>query len=368
MQNNKYTPLLLLLLIALLFSLFTVYIYGNGDLNVSARSAVLYAPDSKQFVFEKNAYERLPMASTTKILTALIAIESCDMSETVSIPREAVGIEGSSVYLKEGDELTVKDLVYSLLLQSANDAAAALAYKIGGDIRSFANIMNTRAEALGLTDTHFDNPHGLDSEEHYTTAHDLAIIAAEALDNDTFRNICSTYKYSFTIGDSPRVVVNHNKLLKSYDGAIGVKTGYTKRCGRCLVGAAERDGLRLISVTLDAPDDWSDHKRLLDYGFDTLEAVSTLDLVDIEFTVAVVSGKSETALARLLVPEGDGVIVKKRDEDIRVEVDCPRYIAAPAEKGEKIGKVKIYSLDKLIKEYDIALTDRIAKKKSFLLF
>ena len=197
MQDNRKTALLVLVLAAMLFSLLTVFAAGSGRAKTSAKAAILYRADTGEVLYESNSEARLPMASTTKIMTALIALERCDLRSEVTIPREAAGIEGSSVYLKEGDVLTVRDLIYSVLLQSANDAATALAYEISGDIRGFTDLMNERALSLGALDTHFDNPHGLDSPEHYTTARDLAIITAAALENDLFRKICSTYKYEF---------------------------------------------------------------------------------------------------------------------------------------------------------------------------
>ncbi len=268
---NKIKLIVILIIASLIFSLFTLFVAGENKPSLSARSAVLYNMNEGSFLYTKNESQRLPMASTTKIMTALIAIEQLDMNESLLVPKEATGIEGSSVYLRENDFVTVGDLVYSVLLQSANDAATVLALKIGGDIYGFSEIMNKRAEEIGLLDTNFENPHGLDSKNHYTTAHDLALLAAEALKNPTFKKICSTYKHDFFIGDGRRVVVNHNKLLKRYKGAIGVKTGYTKKSGRCLVGACERDGVILVTVTLNAPNDWQDHEKLFDYGYSVID-------------------------------------------------------------------------------------------------
>ena len=243
--------------------------------NISAKSACLYDVDNACFIINKEMNMRLPMASTTKIMTALIAIEECELNKLISVPREAVGIEGSSVYLKEGDLITVKDLIYSVLLQSANDAATALAIYISGDTRTFSDLMNKRAREIGLSDTSFENPHGLDSESHYTTAHDLALLAACAIKNDVFLQISSTYKYEFNIDEAPRVLVNHNKLIRAYSGTFGIKTGYTKKSGRCLVSYASRNGKNLICVTLNDPNDWNDHKNMLDYGFNLSQLANT---------------------------------------------------------------------------------------------
>ena len=242
-------------------------------ISVSARSAILIDLDEKSILYQRNARERMAMASTTKIVTALVACELSECDATVKIPREAVGIEGSSIYLCEGELLTVEQLLYALLLESANDAAVALAISVAGSIENFAQKCNEKAYSLGLRDTSFKNPHGLYDEEHYTTAYDLAILTAEALKNPTIAKICATKRATIPLGitkesptgDGLRYLKNHNKLLSTYEGAIGVKTGFTKKSGRCLVSAAERNGLTLIAVTLNAPDDWRDHSAMLDY-------------------------------------------------------------------------------------------------------
>ena len=240
---------------------------------LSAECAVLYDPVGRRVLHGKNADKRHAMASTTKIMTALVALRHLPLDTVVTVPKEATGVEGSSVYLKPGETYTLEALLYALLLQSANDAAEAIAYAVAGGIEPFSNLMNETAEGLGLSNTHFENPHGLDGEAHYTTAKELAMIAAEALENEDFAKIVSTRRYIFTSinGENPRTLINHNKMLVLYDGAVGVKTGYTKSCGRCLVTAARRDGLLLVSVTLDAPGDWADHTALLDYGFSQYE-------------------------------------------------------------------------------------------------
>lgn len=272
MKNPKERIIILTVFLVLIFILYTTVVSSADSLSLSAKSAALYDSSSKSFLYTKNADVRLPMASTTKIMTALVAIESCPIDKDVLISDKAIGIEGSSLYLKKGEIMPMCDLLLGLMLRSANDAAAAIAYEISGSIEAFCDKMNEKAKELGLTDTHFTNPHGLDDEEHYTTARELALIAAAALENDTFREIVSSKKSTVTNSDGEvRLLINHNKLLNMYDGAIGVKTGYTKRSGRSLVGAAERDGNSLISVTINAPDDWNDHKILLDYGFKKLE-------------------------------------------------------------------------------------------------
>ena len=232
---------------------------------LSARSAVLIDADSCRVLCGVLHNERMAMASTTKIMTALVAAEAGELDRLVSVSPDAVGIEGSSIYLYAGEKLTLRDLICAMLLESANDAAAAIAIEVGGSIEGFCAMMNEKAKELGLCDTHFTNPHGLYDEEHYTTAYELAVIASRVLANKTLRKIVSSKKMTVTpIEGSVRVLYNHNKMLAMYDGAIGIKTGFTKKSGRCLVSAAERNGLTLIAVTLDAPDDWRDHTSLLD--------------------------------------------------------------------------------------------------------
>lgn len=258
-------------IISLLASFLAVFsavpVAASGEPSVSARSAILVSSDGK-VLFEKNADERLPMASTTKIMTCLLAIENCALDDVLTVTSEAAGIEGSSLYLKEGDAVTVKDLLYAAMLRSANDAAAALAIHVSWSKEEFAALMNEKASELGMRNTHFTNPHGLPDDGHYTTARDFARLAVCALENDTFAEIAKTKEYVVTVnGEERKPVKNHNRLLFTYDGCIGVKTGYTASSGRCLVSAAERDGVRLVCVTLSDRDDWRDHAALLDHGF-----------------------------------------------------------------------------------------------------
>lgn len=232
-------------------------------LEVSAHSAILMDGDTGQVLYEKNAQSKSLIASTTKIMTALVVLGDGDLDVVVTVPQEAVGIEGSSMYLKAGEKLTVRQLLYGMMLSSGNDAAVALALHSAGSIEEFARRMNETAATLGLHDTSFANPNGLDSEGNYSTARDLARLTQAALHTPGFTEIVSAKTCQF----GEHYLVNHNKLLWQYDGALGVKTGYTKKAGRILVGAAERNGRKLISVTINAPDDWQDHRRMLDFGF-----------------------------------------------------------------------------------------------------
>ena len=266
-MHNKGPQIISITLIAsLLISFFTLLVFGLNPPSTSAKSSVLYYPKNNQYIYEKNADARLPMASVTKIMTALIAVEECSLDEIITIPAEATNIEGSSLYLKENDRISIGDLIHGVLLQSANDAATALAIYMSGDIKLFSDKMNCKAAKIGMTNTSFENPHGLDSENHYTTARDMSILAAEAIKNDIFVSICSKIKDTALVNDSIRVLINHNKLLKKQKGVFGIKTGYTKKSGRCLVSAFQLDGEIMICVTLNAPDDWNDHINLYKYG------------------------------------------------------------------------------------------------------
>ena len=342
-MKDRKTLLYLLILSTFLISMMALLATAETGVYTNARSSSLYNTDTKSFLYEKNSDMRLPMASTTKIITALIGIENLDLDEIIKIPAEATGIEGSSLYLKEGDELTVRDLIYSVLLQSANDAATAVALHVSGSISAFADKMNERAREIGVSDTNFQNPHGLDDKDHYTTAHDLALIAAEALNNPTFKKICSTYKYSFKIGDSVRTVVNHNKLLKRYEGCIGVKTGFTKKCGRCLVSAAERDGITFVAVTLDDPDDWHDHEELMNYGFDKMEAVNLYDAVSLPDVLPTISSDG----AQLSIKLSKSTVVKFKNEEIKCYLNVPQYIVNDVEIDQKIGYISVNVGDRL---------------------
>ena len=320
---------------------------------VSAQSAVLLECETGEIYFSKNADERLPMASTTKIMTALVALENSDLRDTVIIDRRAVGVEGSSIYLCEGELLTMENLIYALLLASANDAAAAIAYEISGSIEDFASLMNEKAAELGLGDTHFENPHGLDCEDHYTTASDLARLASEALKNEDFRRIASTYKTTIPMNGGTRVLINHNKMLRSYDGAIGVKTGFTKRSGRCLVSAAERDGLTLVAVTINAPSDWKDHTAMLDAGFAAYKRITPLKEGSYTLSLPVIGGTESTVLCANVSDISAILPTDVKSEEIRLVTECPQFLYAPVENGERIGKVICYAGDEVIGESDL---------------
>ena len=314
-------------------------ILPTAPVQVSAKAAILVEAQSGHVIYEKNPDLPLPMASTTKIMTALVALEQAPLDTVIAIAPEAVGVEGSSVYLVEGEKLTLEELLYALLLASANDAAVAIAVAVGGSVEGFAELMNRKAAELGLRNTHFVNPHGLDAEGHHTTARELAAVARAALENSTFREICSTKRRAIPGGGNERGrwLVNHNKLLTAYPDCIGVKTGYTKKTGRCLVSAAERDGVTLVAVTLGAPDDWRDHTAMLDHGFARYGSVNLCHPGFFSSPLPVVSGNREyvmvesTADLTLTLPRGHG--------SIRCVVELPRFVFAPVQAGQEVGRL-----------------------------
>ena len=344
MRKDNYSFYIIALMAVIAFAMMTILAFAEertSDFPTSARSATLYQPETKTFLYTKNADRRMPMASTTKIMTAIVAIETTSLDEIVEIGPESVGIEGSSAYLKVGEALTMEELLYALLLQSANDAAVAIAYHVGKDIESFADLMNKKADELGLTNTHFTNPHGLDDPDHYTSARDLAILTANALNNSDFRTICSTYKKCFIKDDRRRTYINHNKLLQSYEGCIGVKTGYTKISGRCLVSAAERDGLTFISVTLDDSADWADHKQMLNYGFQKLKRVDLCTVDEYCYEIPIINGaKSHLRVAN----QNASYVIVENAGVIKEHIKLAKYATAPINAGDIYGEI-IYTVD-----------------------
>lgn len=333
-----------------------------ATIGVSAASAIVIEAESGMPLYEKDADTRRPMASTTKIMTALVVIEKMAMDQTVTVPKEAVGVEGSSIYLVENERLTVEDLLYALMLESANDAATALAVLTAGSVEKFAILMNRKAEELGLTNTAFENPHGLDGEGHYTTARDLAALTAHALQNETFRSIVSTYKRTIPLnGDQgTRVLVNHNRLLRSYEGCIGVKTGFTKRSGRCLVTAAERDGVTLVAVTLKASDDWNDHCRMLDYGFDSLESLTLLDENGMVCVAPTVGGTVDHL--RLYAKGPVTVTLPKGEHRVTAVYEMSRFYYAPIAEGQVLGRIVWYDGDREIASQELIAVHGVKKR------
>ena len=358
----------LIIAVALSLPVFCLPI-NAGAPSLSAKSAILIDAEGLT-IFEKNADARMGMASTTKIMTALVVTERLSPDTVVSIPPEAVNVEGSSVYLCEGELLTVEELLYALMLASANDAAVALAIAAAGSVESFAEKMNERAYELGLRDTHFVNPHGLNHEEHYTTARELARITAEALRYPSLRRIVATPKTTIPQGitpDSPegaaeRYLYNHNKMLRLYEGAIGVKTGFTKATGRCLVSAAERDGLTLIAVTLNASDDWNDHSAMLDYGYSLYERVTLFGVGEFTCSYPVTGGREQ--YVTLANSQPITLTLKKNRAKTECAVYSPqRFEFAPVTEGALIATLHVSVGDAVATSPLIAAHGVEARKK-----
>lgn len=354
-----------------LFLLLLVFLMASSALalDLSSKGAVLLEADSGSVLYGENENARLPMASTTKIMTAITVLDNFPIDAVVKIPKDAVGIEGSSIYLCEGEELTIEELLYALMLESANDASVALAYATAGSVEDFVSLMNKKALELGLDDTHFENPHGLDGDQHYTTAKDLGILSCYAMKNPKFSEIVSTYKRVIPLnnGEGSRVLINHNKLLRSYDGAIGIKTGFTKKSGRCLVSCAERDGVMLVAVTLNAPNDWQDHKKMLDYGFERLVNVKLADRGDYVFKLDVVNGTKDYVLATNTEPLD--ITLFKDNLNISARLEYNRLLPAPISIGDYLGRIVFSNNDEDICSLELFATESVKNinyKKSLL--
>jgi len=333
--------------------------------SISAKSAILMEASSRKVVYEKNADTRRGMASTTKIMTALIVLEQVSLDDIVTVKRSCTGIEGSSMYLQPGEELTVRDLLYGLLLQSGNDCAATLADYVAGSGTSFVDLMNQKARELGLSNTHFMNPSGLPHEEHYSTARDMAVLTLAAMQNSDFRTIVSTRTHRA----GTRFLSNHNRLLSMYDGVDGVKTGFTKSAGRCLVSTAMRNDTRLVCVTLSAPDDWKDHTTLFDYGFSNVRHVVLLEQNEPVAELPIVGSDSKNA--EIVVSEHLETIVSPEDaEQLTVTYFLPRFLYAPQSKDAVVGRAVVSKNGQMIGSVPLVVSSDIpqAERKGFRAF
>ena len=293
--------------------------YSKINYNSSAKACVLMDAYSGQILHYENMHARLPMASTTKIMTALVIIEDMPFDSTVTVEKECCGVEGSSIYLQQGEQLSVKELLYGLLLESGNDAACTLATAHSGSIEKFADAMNLRAQKMGLKNTHFDNPHGLSSNNHYTSAYDLAVITQHALKNQKFSEIVATKKYYIAERENckARYFTNHNKLIFRMDICDGVKTGYTIASGRCLVSSVSADNSRFIVVTLNDRNDYADHKYLLEYAVNEFNSVKLFDKGDLKY---VLPHLKPGVNARCVENIDDAYITLKKSEDAVVDI------------------------------------------------
>lgn len=323
---------------------------------VSAQNAILLDADTKRVLYEKNCDKRALIASTTKIMTALIVCEQCNVLDRMQIPKEAVGIEGSSIYLQEGEVLTIQDLLYGLMLQSGNDAATALAIYCGGTVEGFVELMNDKAHRLGMTNTHFENPHGLDSPNHYSTASDMAKLAAYAMQNPIFSKTVGTK----TVTAGKRQLRNHNKLLWRVDGADGVKTGFTKAAGRILVSSAQRQGRRLIAVTMNDPNDWVDHQKLLEHGFNSFTVRKIVDQGDCLGTAEVAGGVS--GYVQLLAAD-DFSYALADDETVQIVLQGPGFVYAPAVEGQAAGFACVCLADAVVAKIPLVYGTTVEMEK-----
>ena len=311
------------------------------DVVTNAKAAVLIEPESGKILHSKNMDAKLQMASTTKIMTVILTLESGNIDEPFTVDSDAIRVEGSSMGLLEGDTVTKRALCYGMLLPSGNDAANAAAVAVAGSVEDFVVMMNEKAKELGLASTHFVTPSGLDdfTDSHYSTAYDMAKLAAYALKNDVFREICSTKSISLDLGGRSVWLGNTNKLLESCEGVFGVKTGFTDKAGRCLITACERGGISLICVTLGDSTDWIDHTNLYDYGFSSLERV---ELGGESYKVPAVGG-SESIIE--LESDKTVAVLEKGDRDrIEKKVILPQFIYEPADSESVYGQ-EIYYLD-----------------------
>lgn len=323
---------------------------------ISAQRAAVMDAATGRLLFSKNADQRSLIASTTKIMTALLICEKCNVLDQMRIPKEAVGVEGSSMYLQEGEKLTLQELLYGLMLSSGNDAAVALALYCSGSIEEFANQMNDKARSLGMTQTHFVNPNGLDAENHYSTARDLAILASYAMENPIFSKTVSTK--TITIGQ--RALRNHNKLLWRYPGADGVKTGFTRAAGRILVSSATKNRRRLVAVTINAPDDWNDHARLLDDGFSKYNLQRIVTVGDCVGYRELVGGNAE----RVSVLAAENYVYSiAADETPQLLLPGPGFLYAPVVEGGDAGYAYVILSGKAVDKIPVVYGETVEIKQ-----
>ena len=327
-----------LLVLALLLVIPGKAAASQKEERITARAYALIESGSGRLLFGEHEHDRLPMASTTKIMTALLLIEDGEDPDTlIAVPPEAAGTEGSSLHLKAGERMSLRDLLYGLMMASGNDAAVALAIHAAGSVEAFAARMNEKAAALGLADTHFVNSNGLHDPDHYTSAYDLARLGAAAMEEPFFRELVNTERYTAATGDRARTFHTKNRVLTQMEGGCGIKTGFTKKAGRCLCFAAEREGMLLIGAVLNAPDMWGDGKKLLDRGFSEYELHTFLAAGQTAGQVPVTGSAKKTLPA--VAKEGILYPVRKdgRDET-RLDVRLPEGLAAPVGRDDTVGE------------------------------
>lgn len=332
-------------------------------INISAKAAVVIDGYTGEILYSQNCDKRLPMASTTKIMTALLLCElGGDLSQEIVTTREMVTVEGSSMGLQVGDTVSYHDLLYGMMLASGNDAANTTAISIGGSVSRFVDLMNERAEKMGLKDTHFVTPSGLDAQEHYTTAYELALITKEALANENFAKAAASKSARLCYGNPPynRTLTNHNKLLKLYDDIVGVKTGFTKKSGRCLVSASKKDGKLVIAVTLNDGNDWADHRTLLDLGLSLIKS-EVFSPQENEIYIDVTSGEQ----IKVDVPSATVNITE--NSSVNYLISLPNFMYAPIKKGQQIGSINYYCNGVSVADLQITANKDINYKQNKLI-
>ena len=324
----------------------------------TAKAACILDRETGRVLYEKNMHDRLPMASTTKVMTALLAIEKGDLSQEVTCSQNAFGVPGTSIYLAQGETLTLEEMLLGLMLSSGNDAAVAIAEHIGGSVEGFAQLMNARAKELGAVNTHFVNPHGLPDDGHYTTAYDLALIAREAMGNDVFRQIVSTQRATISWAGRTynRQLKNKNALLTDYEGATGIKTGFTSKAGRCLVFGAQRGEMELVGAVLSCADWFDEAARLMDDCFETYEMTHMLGPLESAGEIPVRAGTKESAgmclMEELRLPLKEG-------EAAQVVLEVLRGVDAPVYPGMHLGTARLVLDGQVIASSEIVASERV---------
>ena len=343
-------------------ALLCLFLWGGAlaeDMAVAARAAVLIDGATGRALFAQNADRRYPMASTTKIMTALLALERCSLEETVTASANASGVPGTSIYLGEGESLTMREMLLGLMLRSGNDAAVAIAEHVAGSVEAFAALMNERAAALGA-DAHFVTPNGLDADGHSASARAMALIAREALRNQAFRDIVSTQRAVIPWRDSEysRVLVNKNRLLKEYEGATGVKTGFTTPAGRCLVFSARRGDLELIGVVMNCGDWFQEAKRLLDWGFSRYSSGVALRAGQESGRVSVAGGTASSVGA---VSRDDLTAALCQADQWRLDIDLADTVQAPVARGDRLGIARLIVNGEVLAQTDLLSGEDVAR-------
>ena len=333
---------LMVLAFAFIFS-YNISAPRAEGVDVSAKSAVVIEATTGRILYQKNAHEKMPMASTTKIMTAIVAIENGNLNDTVEVGPNASGVEGSSIWLSVGEKMTLSDMLFGLMLASGNDAAVAIAEHVGGSVDEFVDMMNNKAHEIGAYNTHFANPNGLPTDNHYTTAYDLALISAYAMNNDMFREVVKTqYKTLPWEGHEwNRVVKNKNKILWNYEGGNGVKTGFTEAAGRCLSAAAQREDMQLVSVVLSAPDMFNDCMALMDYGFENYDNSLVVKAGELIGDVSVKDG-IEDSFPVYTTEDIYYPLTQEEIEKLNKRVYIDENVAAPVQKGQPVGHIDLW--------------------------